>query len=83
MPMPSGGITQVNVPDIVRELGPEILIGSGGGVHGHPQGPEAGAQAFRKAIEATMKGVPLAEAAKSNEPLKIALEIWGKVTEFK
>ncbi len=83
MPMPSGGITPVNVPDIVRELGPEILIGSGGGVHGHPQGPEAGAQAFRKAIDATMKGVPLAEAAKAHEPLKIALEIWGKVTEFK
>ncbi|MBC2717370.1 MAG: ribulose 1,5-bisphosphate carboxylase [Desulfobacteraceae bacterium] len=83
MPMASGGITQANVPDIVRELGTDILIGSGGGVHGHPQGPEAGAQAFRKAIEATMNGVSLEEAAKEHEALGVALGLWGKVTEIK
>jgi len=83
MPMASGGITQANVPDIVRELGAEILIGSGGGVHGHPQGPESGAQAFRKAIDATMKGIPIEEAAKEHEALGVALGLWGKVTEFK
>ncbi len=83
MPMASGGITQANVPDIVRELGTEILIGSGGGVHGHPQGPESGAQAFRKAIDAAMKGIPIEEAAKEHEALGVALGLWGKVTEFK
>lgn len=82
MPMASGGITQANVPDIVRELGSDILIGSGGGVHGHPQGSEAGARAFRKAIDATLEGISLEEAAKEHEALGIALNLWGKVTEF-
>ncbi len=83
MPMASGGITQANVPDIIRELGTDILIGSGGGVHGHPLGPEAGARAFRKAIGAAMEGTPIEEAAKEDEALGVALGLWGKKTEFK
>ncbi|MBU4240798.1 MAG: ribulose 1,5-bisphosphate carboxylase [Actinobacteria bacterium] len=83
MPMPSGGITPVNVPDAVRELGNEVMIGSGGGIHAHPEGPVAGAKAFRQAIDASMKGVPLEEAAKENRELGISLGIWGVKTEFK
>ncbi|MDD5748327.1 MAG: RuBisCO large subunit C-terminal-like domain-containing protein [Actinomycetota bacterium] len=83
MPMPSGGITPVNVPDAVRELGNEIMIGSGGGIHAHPEGPVAGARAFRQAIDATMKGITLEEAAKEYRELAISLGIWGKQTEFK
>jgi hypothetical protein len=83
MPMVSGGITQADVPDIIRELGTDILIGSGGGVHGHPQGLEGGARAFRKAIDATMKGIPIEEAAKEDEALGVPLGLWGKKTDFK
>jgi 2,3-diketo-5-methylthiopentyl-1-phosphate enolase len=82
MPMPSGGITPVNVPDAVRELGAEVMIGSGGGIHAHPQGPVAGAKAFRQAIDAALKGVPLEEAAKENEALAVSLGLWGVKTEF-
>lgn len=83
MPMPSGGITPVNVQDIVRELGNEVMIGSGGGIHAHPDGSAAGALAFRQAIDAAMKGVPVEQAAQENEALGKALGLWGVKTEFK
>jgi 2,3-diketo-5-methylthiopentyl-1-phosphate enolase len=83
MPMPSGGITPVNVPDILRELGKEVMIGSGGGIHAHPYGPVAGARAFRQAIDAAMNGVSMEEAGQEFEELGVSLGIWGKKTEFK
>ncbi|HNY49322.1 MAG TPA: RuBisCO large subunit C-terminal-like domain-containing protein [Smithella sp.] len=83
MPMPSGGITPQNVQDIVNALGRDIMIGSGGGIHAHPQGPRAGARALRQAIDAAMKGVKLEEYAKEHEELGVALGVWGKKTDFK
>ncbi|MGI6615486.1 MAG: RuBisCO large subunit C-terminal-like domain-containing protein [Dethiobacteria bacterium] len=75
-PMPSGGITQPNIPELIKDLGPDIVIGSGGGIHAHPQGPTAGARAFRQAIDATMAGIPLKEAAKEHEELAVSLTAW-------
>ncbi len=75
-PMPSGGITPKMVPQVMRDLGPDIVIGSGGGIHAHPQGPVAGAKAFRQAIQATMEGRSLEDAAKEYPELKVALETW-------
>ena len=75
-PMPSGGITPSMVPEVMKDLGTDIVIGSGGAIHAHPQGPVAGAKAFRQAIEATMRGVPLKEAAKEYPELAAALERW-------
>ena len=83
MPMPSGGITPINVQDIVNTLGQEVMIGSGGGVHAHPDGPIAGGRAFRQAIEATRLGIPAMEYGKDHEALGKALGIWGVKTEFK
>lgn len=82
MPMPSGGITPVNVPDIVGALGSECMIGSGGGVHAHPDGPVSGGKAFRQAIDAALKGIPIMEYGKEHEELGKALGIWGVKTEF-
>ena len=75
-PMPSGGITPSMVPEVVKDLGTDIVIGSGGAIHAHPQGPTAGAKAFRQAIEATMRGIPLQEAAKEYPELAASLEKW-------
>ena len=75
-PMASGGITPQMVPAVIKDLGPNIVIGSGGGIHAHPQGPVAGAKAFRQAIDATMQGRPLEEAAKEFPELKASLEAW-------
>ncbi|TFG08318.1 ribulose 1,5-bisphosphate carboxylase [Candidatus Thorarchaeota archaeon] len=77
MPMPSGGISQGMVEEAVDDLGPDIVIGSGGAIHAHPDGPRAGAIAFRQAIEAKMKGIHVSVYAKEHEELKKAMDSWG------
>jgi 2,3-diketo-5-methylthiopentyl-1-phosphate enolase len=76
-PMASGGITPSMVPTVMAALGNDIVIGSGGGIHAHPKGPVAGGKAFRQAIDATMKGIPLSEYAKDHPELAIALKEWA------
>jgi len=83
LPMPSGGITAGMVEKAVKDAGLDILIGSGGGIHAHPDGPIKGAMAFRQAIDAVMKGIPLKNYAKDHEELAKALGLWGdKKTTF-
>lgn len=72
--MPSGGITPSMVPEIVKDLGYDIVIGTGGGIHAHPMGATAGGKAFRQAVEAVMKGIPVKEMAKEHEELRVALQ---------
>jgi len=76
-PMASGGITPSMVPQVMADLGNDIVIGSGGGIHAHPQGPVAGGKAFRQAIDAVIQGIPLSEYAKDNPELAIALKEWA------
>ncbi len=78
--MPSGGITPGHVSMVVEDLGMDIMIGAGGGIHAFPTehgGPPAGARAFRQAIDACVKGIPVKEYAQDHHELKIALENWG------
>lgn len=65
------------VPQIMSDLGENIIIGAGGAVHGHPMGAIAGAKALRQAIDAALKGIDLREYANSHEELKAAIEVWG------
>jgi 2,3-diketo-5-methylthiopentyl-1-phosphate enolase len=58
-PMPSGGITPAMTPEIIKDLGYDIVIGTGGAIHAHPMGATAGGKAFRQAVEAVMKGTPI------------------------
>jgi 2,3-diketo-5-methylthiopentyl-1-phosphate enolase len=78
-PVPSAGIHPGLVPLILRDFGRDVVVNAGGGIHGHPMGTAAGGQAFRQAIEATVKGTPLVEAANSahNRELKAAIDLWG------
>ncbi|MHA1412614.1 MAG: RuBisCO large subunit C-terminal-like domain-containing protein [Promethearchaeota archaeon] len=77
LPMPSGGITPGMVEKCIKEAGTDILIGSGGGIHSHPDGPIAGAKAFRQAIDAVMQGISVKEYAKEHKELGRALGLWG------
>ena len=80
MPMPSGGITPGHVPMVIEDLGVNVMIGTGGGVHAFPEehgGPPAGARAFRLAINASVQGISLKEYAQDHPELKVALEQWG------
>jgi len=75
-PMASGGITPSMVAKVMQDLGNDIVIGSGGGIHAHPQGPVAGGKAFRQAIDATLKGISLEEYAKTHKELAVSIQQW-------
>jgi ribulose 1,5-bisphosphate carboxylase large subunit-like protein len=64
------------VPLLVDDLGLDHALGAGGAIHGHPQGPAAGARAIRQAMDAVRDGVPLEEAAAAHRELAVALETW-------
>lgn len=72
-----GGVTPGMVPYLMNTLGNDIIIGVGAGIHGHSMGPKAGAIAFRQSIDATMKGIELTEAAKTQPELAAAIKTWG------
>lgn len=65
----SGGTTQLAVEKIVKAVGTDVMLAAGGGVHGHPDGSEAGAKSMRQAIDAAMLGVPVTEYAKDHPEL--------------
>lgn len=86
LPMPSGGITPGMVLRVMQDLGNDVMIGSGGGIHAHPDGPVAGAKAFRQAID--IGKIDLMEASEDFEDyveehaeeypeLARAMQTWG------
>jgi ribulose-bisphosphate carboxylase large chain len=77
LPVASGGLHPGLVPNLVKILGKNVLLNFGGGIHGHPNGPRAGAMAVKAAVEATQRGISLLEYGKINEDLAIALEHWA------
>lgn len=82
-PLPAAGVHPGMVPVFMSDLGPDIIIGAGGAIHAHPMGVAAGVAALRQAIEATMQGIPLQEAAAKYRELKVALELWGEYDKGK
>lgn len=55
----------------------DLLVLAGGGVLGHPGGPDAGARSMRQAWEAATAGIALQNAAKEHEELAAALAHFG------
>jgi len=78
MPVASGGLHPALIPKIIEIFGNDVVIQSGGGIHGHLLGTRAGAKAMRQALDAAMKRIPLDEYAKSHKELKVSLEEWKK-----
>ncbi|MBT0160365.1 type III ribulose-bisphosphate carboxylase [Candidatus Bathyarchaeota archaeon A05DMB-2] len=76
MPVASGGLHPRLVPALMETFGKDFVIQAGGGIHGHTNGTVAGATAMRQAVDATLKGISLAEYAETHEELKVALELW-------
>ncbi len=78
LPVASGGLHPGLLPELFRIYGTsDMVIQVGGGVLGHPKGPQAGAKAVVQAIEAYHEGVSLEEYAKKHKELAQALEKWG------
>jgi len=76
-PVSSGGLHPGLIPDVLNIYGTDLVLLVSGGIHGHPKGTRAGAEAAMQAIEASMEGETLAEKAKTSPELKRALEKWG------
>ena len=76
LPVASGGLYPRLVPSLIDFFGKDFVIQAGGGIHGHSDGTVAGARAMRQAVDATLKGVPLNEYAKTHKELEAALQIW-------
>ncbi|RUT36037.1 2,3-diketo-5-methylthiopentyl-1-phosphate enolase [Paenibacillus zeisoli] len=76
-PVPSAGIHPGLVPQLLADFGHDVVVNAGGGIHGHPGGAAAGGQAFLQAIDASLKGISLEEASKTNPELQEALNMWG------
>ncbi len=77
LPFVGGGVVAGLVPKFMEDTGCDVLLGVGAGIHAHGMGPQAGAKAFRDAINACMNDVPLREAAKGSPELAWAIEKWG------
>ncbi|WP_214020784.1 type III ribulose-bisphosphate carboxylase [Methanoculleus sp.] len=77
-PVSSGGLHPGLVPDVLDIYGTELVLLVSGGIHGHPKGTRAGAEATMQAIEAWKEGETLEEKAKKAPELREALEKWGR-----
>jgi ribulose-bisphosphate carboxylase large chain len=77
LPVASGGLSPLDVPDLINILGSDMVYQFGGGCHGHPDGTEAGAKAIRQAVEATLNGEKLINFARKHIELKKAMKKWG------
>jgi 2,3-diketo-5-methylthiopentyl-1-phosphate enolase len=54
LPMVAGGLTAEMIEPIVAEFGIDLMLGAGGAIQGHPDGPTAGAVSIRAAIDAAV-----------------------------
>lgn len=77
LPLIGGGVHPGMVEKYVGDLGNDIALSPGGGVHGHPDGSRAGATAMRQAIDAVLEGRPVVEAGEEHEELSRALLTFG------
>lgn len=77
LPIASGGLHPGMVPDLVKVLGLDLIINFGGGIHGHPDGSAAGAEAAQIAVAAVSQGQSIVEAAKTSPALARALDYWS------
>jgi len=82
-PLQAGGVVPGTIPIIVEDMGDDIIIGAGAGIHAHPMGPRAGAKAHRQGLDAVLSGQGLREAAKEHKELSVALDLWGIAGERK
>jgi ribulose-bisphosphate carboxylase large chain len=78
LPVASGGLSPLDIPQLIEILGYNMVFQFGGGCHGHPDGTFSGAKAIRQAVDATLEGIDLKSYAKSHSELNTAIEKWNK-----
>jgi 2,3-diketo-5-methylthiopentyl-1-phosphate enolase len=76
-PIVGGAIKQGDLPKLFRDLGSDFVVGAGGAIYAHPQGPSAGARAFRQGLELVMQQGDFTGREKDFPELSAAIELWG------
>jgi 2,3-diketo-5-methylthiopentyl-1-phosphate enolase len=76
-PAIAAGVHPGQVHRLVELCGDDIIIAAGASIVAHPEGPTAGALAFRQAINAAVEGVPLRIACQRHHELRVAIETWS------
>ncbi|MCX6748872.1 MAG: type III ribulose-bisphosphate carboxylase [Candidatus Pacearchaeota archaeon] len=74
----SGGLHPLHFPYLIKNLGKDIVLQCGGGIHGNILGTRRGAMAARQAIDAIMENCTLKEYSKTHLELASTLAQWGK-----
>ncbi len=74
----SGGLQPLHIPFLVKNLGKNLVIQMGGGIHAHPQGTRTGAMAARQALDAVLAKKSLKEYSKNHFELEQAIKTWEK-----
>jgi ribulose-bisphosphate carboxylase large chain len=77
LPVASGGLSPLDVPELMEILGRDVVYQFGGGCHGHPDGTKAGAKAIRQAVDAVLGAEELKEYSKNHIELARAIKKWG------
>jgi len=77
LPVIGGGVHPGTVQRYLSDLGTDIVLGVGGAIQGHPDGPAAGVRAMRQAITAAIEGTSAEDAGREHAELATALELWG------
>jgi ribulose-bisphosphate carboxylase large chain len=77
MPVASGGLHPLMIPDLIKIFGKDVIIQMGGGIHGHPMGTHAGAIASRQVLTAVKRKTSIKKYASKHKELKAAIKKWG------
>jgi ribulose-bisphosphate carboxylase large chain len=78
LPVASGGLSPLHIPELFGILGKDMVYQFGGGCHGHPMGTKSGAKAIRQAVDSVLEGYELEDYSKKHLELAKAIEKWGK-----
>ncbi|MFX1565240.1 MAG: RuBisCO large subunit C-terminal-like domain-containing protein [Promethearchaeota archaeon] len=76
-PIVGGGVYPGMIPVNLHELGTDIILGAGGGVHAHPNGSIDGAKAMRQAVDLYMQDGNFEDIPKTMKELQLAVDKWG------
>lgn len=77
MPVIGGGVHPGVVWRYFKEAGQDMILGTGGAIHGHPDGAEAGTRAMMAAVCGAAAGISPAEAAAQSPELRAAFDAFG------
>jgi len=72
-----GGLHALAVPDVIRDVGNDVMLVIGGSAQRHPGGVTSGVRAVHQAISATLDGRTLDEAAGDYPELRQAQTVYA------